>query len=348
MDGVRIAVVGATGAVGSVFLRLLEERSFPVRDLKLLASRRSHGKRLKVLGQEVEVQETVPSVDTFRDVDIAFISAGGEVSRQLAPLAVEAGALVVDDSSTFRMRPEVPLVVPEINAADLEEHRGIVAIPNCSTTQMVMALWPLHRANPIRRVVVDTYQSVSGTGAAAVRELEAQARAVVEGRRPEASVYPHPIAFNLFPHIDSFLPNGYSKEEWKMVEETRKIMHAPEVAVSATCVRVPVPLCHSEAVHVEFQRPMAPEEARELLAAFPGVVVVDEPGQARYPTPAEAAGRDEVFVGRIRQDASHPNGLAMWVVSDNLRKGAATNALQIAEEAVRRRVLPAQRALRRG
>ncbi len=336
----KIAVVGATGAVGTVFLEILNQRPFPVESVKLLASPRSAGKRLNVRGDEVVVEETTPS--SFDGIDIVFISVSGEVSRQLAPIAVKAGAIVIDDSSAFRMESLVPLVVPEINAEDLKGHHGIVAIPNCSTTQMVMALYPLHRVNPIKRVIVDTYQSVSGTGRGAIEELQEQTRQLASDGVPEARVYPHQIAQNLFPHIEPFLDSGYTKEELKMLEETRKIMHAPELLVSATCVRVPVPISHSEAVHVEFSQPMSPAEARELLNAFPGVLVLDEPERNRYPMPVLAAGRDEVFVGRIRKDASHPNGLAMWVVADNLRKGAALNAIQIAEELVRQRLLPGQ------
>ncbi len=335
--GPRIAVVGATGAVGQVFLRMLEERQFPYSSLRLCASHRSAGKKLAVNGEELEIQET--TAESFRDIDIAFISVSSAISRELAPLAVAAGALVIDDSSAFRMDADVPLVVPEINADDLAGHHGITAIPNCSTTQMVMALYPLHRANPIRRVIVDTYQSVSGTGAGAVDELRQQAQAVLEDRRPSAQVYPHPIAFNAIPHIEAFLDDGYTAEERKMADETRKIMHAPEIAVSATCVRVPVYVGHSEAVHVEFSRPMPPAKARELLAAFPGVTVVDDPSNNAYPMPRSAEGADDVFVGRIRQDVSHPNGLAFWVVSDNLRKGAALDALQIAESVLERGLL---------
>ncbi|MFQ5860888.1 MAG: aspartate-semialdehyde dehydrogenase [Dehalococcoidia bacterium] len=347
MSGYNVAVVGATGAVGRVFLQLLEERRFPVRELRLLASQRSAGQRLTVLGQELEVRETPLSPETFRDVDIAFISVSADLSRRLAPLAVEAGALVIDDSSAFRMELQVPLVVPEINSSDLEGHQGIIAIPNCTTTQLVMALWPLQQANPIRRVVVDTYQAVSGTGGAAMRELREQAQRVLEGREAEPQVYPHQIAFNLLPHIEPFLPDGYTKEERKVLEESRKIMHAPEIAISATCVRVPVSVSHSEAVHVEFTRPMSPQQARELLAQAPGVRVLDDPAEDGYPTPWSVAGTDEVYVGRIRQDVSHPHGLAMWVVADNLRKGAALNALQIAETLIAQGLLPVQEPLQR-
>lgn len=338
MQACNVAVVGATGAVGRVFLSLLEERRFPVRSIRLFASARSAGQRLRVLGQECVVEELTPQA--FEDVDIAFISASGAVSRTWAPIAARAGALVIDDSSVFRMDPQVPLVIPEVNADDLPHHRGIVSIPNCSTTALVMAIYPIHRVNPIQRIIVDTYQSVSGTGRAAMEELREQTRALLNGGEHPPRVYPQRIAFNLLPHIDTFLDNGYTKEEWKMVEETRKIMHAPDMRISATCVRVPVFLCHSEAVHLELTYPMSPEEAREVLAAFPGVQVLDEPQQGRYPTPLVGEGKDPVYVGRIRRDASHPRGLAMWVVSDNLRKGAALNAMQIAETVLQRNLLP--------
>jgi len=336
-----IAVVGATGAVGRVFLRLLEERHFPASSIRLCASRRSVGTRLPVNGESLVVEEATP--DSFKGVDIVFISATGEVSRTMGPQAVAAGALVIDDSSIFRMQPDVPLVVPEINAEDLAHHKGIVAIPNCSTTQMVMALYPLHRVNPIKRIIVDTYQSVSGTGGAAMRELREQTGQVLHGQTVDPRAYPHQIAFNVLPHIDAFLEDGYTKEEVKMREETRKILHAPGIAISATCVRVPVEISHSEAVHVELTHPMTPKEARELLAAFPGIRVVDDPQVNQYPMPLDAAGKDEVLVGRIRRDSSHANGLALWVVGDNLRKGAALNAIQIAEEVLKRDLLVGQR-----
>ena len=332
MRKVNVVVVGATGAVGQVFLRILEERRFPVGRLRLCASPRSVGKRLTVNG--VEVEETTPEI--FEGADFAFISVSSEISRQLAPIAANAGALVIDKSSAFRLEPDVPLVVPEINSEDMDQYRGIIASPNCSTTQLVMALYPLHRVNPIRRIIVDSYQSVSGTGGGAMAELREQTRAVLEGGQAAPSVYPHQIAFNVLPHIEPFMEDGYTREERKMVEETRKIMHAPDIAISATCVRVPVYVSHSEAVHVEFEHPMSPQEARELLEAFPGVAVIDEPAAGKYPMPSQAEGRDEVFVGRVRTDASNPNGLAMWIVADNLRKGAALNAIQIAEEALRR------------
>ena len=337
MDACRIAVIGATGAVGQVFLRILEERQFPASSIRLCASERSIGKNLAVNGRLLPIEEATPQL--LGEVDIVFISANGDVSRELAPIAVERGAMVIDDSSAFRMEPDVPLVVPEVNADDLDRHRGIVAIPNCATTPLVMVLKPLHDINPVKRVVVDTYQSVSGTGAAAVDELRTQSRQIGEGQAVEPSVYPHQIAFNALPHIEHFMDNGYTNEEMKMLHETRKILHAPEILVSATCVRVPVTVSHSEAVHIEFTHPISPTEVREIVSGFPGVKVVDDPQSNVYPMPIEAAGHDDVFVGRIRQDISHPNGVAMWIVSDNLRKGAGLNALQIAEEVLSRELL---------
>jgi len=336
-SGYNVAVVGATGAVGKTFLQIAETHSFPIRSLRLLASTRSAGSRMSFRGSEIEVEETTDR--SFRGVDLAFLSATTEASRHFAPLAVGAGAVAIDDSSAFRMDANVPLVVPEVNAGDLNREQRLVAIPNCSTTPLVLALAPLHRVNPIRRVVVATYQSVSGTGSAAMNELTDQTKQVLDGGHPEAEVYPHQIAFNLIPQIDSFLDNGYTREEWKMVQETRKIMHEPELPVSSTCVRVPVYICHSEAVQVEFQRPMAVEQARELLAQMPGIAL-DEAGRPQsYHHPVQAAGKDPVYVSRIRQDASHPNGLALWIVSDNLRKGAALNAIQIAEAMAERNLI---------
>ncbi|MBN1862500.1 MAG: aspartate-semialdehyde dehydrogenase [Dehalococcoidales bacterium] len=330
----KVAIVGATGLVGQEFIKTLEQRNFPVASLKLLASERSVGKRLSVGGRELEVSEA--TAESFSGIDIALFSAGAEISRHLSPLAAKAGAVVVDNSSAFRMEPNVPLVVPEVNPEDIERHRGIIANPNCSTIQMVVVLHPLHKANPIKRIVVDTYQAVSGTGSAAVDELTTQTRQVLNGQSTIPHVYPHQIAFNVLPEIDVFWDNGYTREEWKRVEETRKIMHAPDVAVSATCVRVPVFTGHSEAVHVEFTRPMSPDEAERILAEAPGIKILDDPPISLYPQPWAAAGTDEVFVGRIRRDASHANGLVMWIVADNLRKGAALNAVQIAEEMINR------------
>ena len=334
MKKYRVAIVGATGLVGQEFIRVLEQRYFPMSSIRLYASDRSVGKRLKVNNQEIEVKKTAP--DSFEGIDIALFSAGADISRQFSPLAARAGATVVDNSAAFRMEPDVPLVVPEVNPEDVKDHRGIIANPNCSTIQMVVALYPLHKVNPIKRITVATYQSVSGTGSAAIEELRVQSRVILDGGKATPEVYPYQIAFNLLPEIDVFLDNGYTKEEWKMVEETRKIMHAPDIAISATCVRVPVYVGHSEVVQAEFARPMSVEEARHLLAQAPGVKVMDDPRTRLYPYPALAAGRDEVFVGRIRRDASHPNGLVLWIVSDNIRKGAALNAVQIAEELVRR------------
>jgi aspartate-semialdehyde dehydrogenase len=328
------AVVGATGMVGQEFLKIMTARKFPVGELRLLATSRSAGKKLLVGEREFEVQET--NRESFEGCHLAFISATSNASREYCPIAAKAGAIAIDDSSVFRMEPDVPLVVPEINADDVADHKGIIAIPNCTTTPLVMCLHPLHRVNPIKRVIVDTYQSVSGTGAAAVQELDAQSRRVLEGGETAPHVYPHQIAFNLLPEIDSFRDDGYTKEEWKIAVETRKIMHDESIAISATCVRVPVFVSHSEAVHVEFSRPMSADEARDILSRAPGVVVQDDPAVSLYPHPWAAAGQDPVYVGRIRKDTSHPNGIAFWHASDNLRKGAALNAIQIAEELVER------------
>ena len=337
MDGCRVAIIGATGAVGRVSLRILEEREFPASSLRLCASERSIGKRLTVNGREHVVEQATPEL--LGEVDIAFISTTAAVSRELAPIAVQQGALVIDDSSAFRMEPDVPLVVPEINAEDLRDHRGIVSIPNCTTTPLVMALKPLHDVNPVKRVVVDTYQSVSGTGAAAVDELLTQSRQVLDGRPARLEQYPHQIAFNAIPQVETFTENGYTTEEMKVRNETRKILHAPDIEISATCVRVPVTVSHSEAVHVELTHPMDPAEVREVLSAFPGITVVDDPQSDVYPMAVDAEGHDDVYVGRIRRDMSHPNGIAMWIVSDNLRKGAGLNAIQIAEEILSRELL---------
>jgi aspartate-semialdehyde dehydrogenase len=334
MKEYKVAIAGATGLVGQEFIRVLEQRNFPMSSIELLASERSVGKRLLVKGEEIEVKEATP--ESFWGIDIALFSAGAEISRHLSPLAAKAGAVVIDNSAAFRMMPTVPLVVPEVNPDDIEWHRGIIANPNCSTIQMVVVLFPLHEVNPIKRIIISTYQAVSGTGAAAVDELTTQVRQVLNGQNTIPHVYPHQIAFNLLPEIDVFWDNGYTREEWKMVEETRKIMHADDVAISATCVRVPVFTGHSEAIHVEFTHPMSPDEAERILAESPGVKIMDDPAISLYPQPWAVVGTDEVFVGRLRRDVSHPNGLVMWVVADNLRKGAALNAVQIAEEMVKR------------
>ena len=344
LKDLTIAVVGATGAVGNEFLRIMEQRHPELPTLKLLASSRSAGRKLNVAGRKLEVQETTDS--SFAGVDIAFISASSEVSRRFAPVAVAAGAVVIDDGSAFRMDDDVPLVVPEVNGSDVEWHSGIISIPNCSTTPVVMVAHPLNRANPIRRIVADTYQSASGAGGAAMELLRDQSQDLLAGKKVEVPGGADRLGFNVFPHIDSFQPDGYTFEERKLIQETRKIMHLPGIALSATCVRVPVYVSHSAALHIEFERPMAPGEARDLLGAMPGVKVWDDPEHNLYPVPCEVEGTDEVWVGRIRQDVSHPNGLALWVVSDNLRKGAALNSIQIAEELVSRNCLKRQRASR--
>ncbi len=330
----HIAIVGATGLVGQEIVRILEQRKFPMATVHLFASDRSVGSKLFVNHQELEVKEV--SANSFDPVDIALFSAGTDISRSFAPTAAKRGAVVIDNSSAFRMNPRIPLVVPEVNPQDMENHRGLIANPNCSTIQMAVALYPLHKVNPIKRIIVDTYQSVSSTGKAAVDELNIQSKAVLEGRSTVPHVYHHQIAFNLLPEIDVFLDDGYTREEWKLINETRKIFHDNGIEISATCVRVPVVAGHSEAIHVEFENAMSPEEARNRLASSPGIRVLDNPSISHYPHPWAVAGSDDVFIGRIRQDTSRSNCLAMWVVADNLRKGAALNAVQIAEELVAR------------
>jgi aspartate-semialdehyde dehydrogenase len=327
-EGYRIAVVGATGQVGGVMLRLLRERAFPAREIVPFASERSAGRELEG-GLVVQPLRE----DTIQGFDIAVFSAGGSTSGEWAPRFVEAGAIVVDNSSKWRMHDDVPLVVAEVNPEALDGHRGIIANPNCSTMQMVVALKPLHDAAGIERLVVSTYQAVSGTGKKAVDELLAQSRALLEGEQPpEPRSYAHRIAFNALPHAGSFADgDDHTDEERKLINETRKILGDPSIRVSATCVRVPVVNAHSEAVNVQTRAPLSPEQARELLAAAPGVTVVDDPAGARYPLAIEADGSDEVFVGRIRRDPGHDQALDMWIVSDNLRKGAATNAIQLME-----------------
>jgi len=333
----KIALIGATGAVGQVFLRILEERNFPASDIRLCASERSFGKKIKVRGEKLIVEEATPQL--LSEVDFVFISASGSVSRQMAPLAVDQGAIVIDKSSAFRMDPTVPLVVPEINPGDLHDHHGIIASPNCTTTPMVMALKPLNETNPAKRIVAASYQSVTGTGASAGEELLAQSRDVLDGKDASMNVYPHQIAFNVLPHVEEFLENGYTTEEMKMQNETRKILHAPDLKVSTTCVRVPVMVSHAEAINVEFTDPISPGEVREILSTMPGVRVVDDPQANVYPMPVQSEGEDDVFVGRIRKDISLDNGIAMWLTCDNLRKGAALNAIQIAEEMLARNLL---------
>jgi len=328
-QGYNVAVVGATGAVGTMMIKVLEERNFPVKSIKFLASARSAGKKLTFKGTEVVVEELKES--SFKGVDIALFSAGASVSRAFGPVAVSSGCVVVDNSSAFRMDPETPLVVPEVNPHALKKHKGLISNPNCSTIQMVVALKPIRDAAGIKRIVVTTFQAVSGTGQRAIFELENQVKAWVKGEPMPRSVYPHQIAFNCLPHIGAFLNNAYTEEEMKMVNETRKIFEDPSIAVSATTVRVPVFYGHSESINVELKSPLSPEEARELLSKAEGVTVVDDPKNNLYPMPIHAAGQDKTLVGRIRKDLSVEHGLAMWVVADNIRKGAATNAVQIAE-----------------
>ena len=335
MKGYRVAVVGATGAVGQEMLKILEERNFPVSDIRLLASSRSAGKKLRFKGEEVTVEELKP--ESFEGIDIALFSAGGDRSKQFAPEAVKRGAVVIDNSSAFRMEPDVPLVVPEVNPEDVDWHKGIIANPNCSTIQMVVVLKPLYDISRIKRVVVATYQAVSGAGAQAIEELKEQTRAVLEGKPvPPPAKIPKQIAFNCVPHIDKFFPNGYTREEIKMINETKRIMHDDGIKVSPTCVRVPVFVGHSEAVNVEFEGPVSVEEAREALERAPGVKVVDDFENLVYPMPIDVAGKDDVLVGRIRKDDTIENGLNLWIVGDNLRKGAALNAVQIAELLIQR------------
>ncbi|HOE26502.1 MAG: aspartate-semialdehyde dehydrogenase [Candidatus Aureabacteria bacterium] len=324
-----VAIAGATGVVGTEMLRTLAARNFPVGKLRLLASARSAGKRLRFAGEDIPVEEL--TADSFAGVEIALFSAGAARSKEFAPAAVKAGAVVVDNSSAFRMDPDVPLVVPEVNPEKVREHKGIVANPNCSTSILAVPLWPLHRAARIVRIVAATYQAASGAGAGAMAELRRQVREIEEGREANVSVLPQQIAFNLFPHVDVFLPNGYTKEEMKLVHETRKIFGDETIRVTATCVRVPILRAHSEAVNIETERKLSAEEARRILAKAPGVCVVDEPERKRYPMPLTASGRDEVLVGRIREDISQPNGLDLFIAGDQLLKGAALNAVQIAE-----------------
>lgn len=332
-----VAIAGATGAVGEVMRQCLEERNFPVSRIKLLASPRSVGRTLTFRGKPVTVEEVTE--EAFADVDIALFSIPKVHSRRLSPAAAKAGAVVIDNSNAFRMETDVPLVVPEVNPDDAARHHGIIANPNCSTIQMVVALKPLHDAARIKRVVVTTFQSVSGAGLRAIEELDLQTRAIIEGRPPEAMKFPHQIAFNVLPHIDVFDPAGYTLEETKMLNETRKIMGDPSIRLTATCVRVPVFYAHSEAVNIETERKLSRDEARRLLAAAPGITVIDDCDKSQYPLAIHAAGKDATFVGRIREDTSVPCGLNLWIVSDNLRKGAALNAVQIAELLVQRRLV---------
>lgn len=326
----HVAVVGATGAVGVEMIKTLEKRNFPVGKLTLLASARSVGKKLKFRGEDVAIKELTK--DSFAGIDIALFSAGGSISKEFAPIAAKAGCVVVDNSSAFRMDDSVPLVVPEINGADVKGHKGIIANPNCTTAITLMALYPLHKAFGVKRIFASSYQAVSGTGAKAIEELERQVKEVVGGNPVTKEVYPHQIAFNVLPHVDSFLPDGYTKEEMKMQNEGRKIMHHPKFFASVTCVRVPVYRAHSVAVSAEFEKPVSAEAAREILKKAPGLDVVDNPEKKEYPLPLYVAEKYNCQVGRLRQDCALENGLCFWVAGDQLLKGAALNAVQIAEE----------------
>jgi aspartate-semialdehyde dehydrogenase len=336
MKNFHVAVVGATGAVGNEMIKILEERRFPVGRLTLLASERSVGKELLFQGKALPVE--LLTENSFPGIEIGLFSAGGSISEKFAPFAATAGCVVIDNTNAFRMVPEIPLVVPEVNpeAIALYKNRGIIANPNCSTIQMVVALKPIHDAVRIKRIVVSTYQAVSGTGKKAIEELNLQTKAMMNGEEPVIKVYPYRIAFNCLPHIDIFMENGYTKEEMKMVHETKKIMNDPSIAVTATTVRVPVFHSHSESINIETEKKITPDEVRRLLSTAPGVRVVDNPQWKQYPLAIDAAGHDETLVGRIREDESIPNGINMWVVADNIRKGAALNAVQIAEILIRK------------
>ncbi|MDZ7961604.1 MAG: aspartate-semialdehyde dehydrogenase [Aulosira sp. DedQUE10] len=335
----NVAILGATGAVGTELLELLESRNFPVSNLKLLASEKSVGRTLSFKGENLSIEAV--SDRAFNGIDIVLASAGGSISKTWATKAVEKGAVVIDNSSAFRMNPEVPLVVPEVNPQAAADHQGIIANPNCTTILLAVALWPLHQVRPIQRLVVSTYQSASGAGAKAMAEVQTQASAILSGQPAVAEVLPYPLAFNLFPHNSPLNDQGYCEEEMKMVNETRKIFGTQQIRITATCVRVPVLRAHSEAVNIEFQVPFSPEEAREIISHSPGVKLVEDWRANHFPMPIEATGQDEVLVGRIRQDISHPCGLELWLCGDQIRKGAALNAVQIAELLVEKNLLKA-------
>ena len=331
----NVAVVGATGAVGVEFLQCLEERNFPMSELRLLASARSKGKKMKFRGTDITIQELTP--ESFKGIDIALFSAGGSISRELCPVAARAGAIAVDNSSAFRMDPNVPLVIPEINPDAIAKHKGIIANPNCSTIIAITPLWPIHKKNRIKRLIASTYQAASGAGAAAMEELRASTEAYIKGETYKNTVLPHPYAFNLFSHNSKIDPaNGYNEEEMKMVKETRKIFGDPDIRISATCVRVPVLRAHCEALTIECERPISPKDVHEILSDAPGVKIVDDPVKNYFPMPKDASGQGDILVGRIRQDISDPTGhsINMFVAGDQLLKGAALNAVQIAEKLV--------------
>ncbi len=330
--GCNLAIAGVTGAVGQEFLKILEERDFPFDSLKMLASSRSAGKKIEFKSKEYIVDELTK--DSFTRVDIALFSAGASRSREFAPAAVDAGAVVVDNSSAFRMDADVPLIIPEINPQKIEENRGVIANPNCSTIIGIVPVWPLHRANPVKRMIVSTYQAASGAGQSAMLELQEQTREVLAGKKPTCKAFKYQIAFNAFSHDSALEPNGYNLEEIKMVNETRKIFDCPEIAVTCTCIRIPVLRAHCESINLEFTDPMSPDQVRNLLSTAPGVSVLDDRVNNRFPMPIDASGKDNILVGRIRQDESVPEnrGINIWVAGDQLRKGAALNAVQIAEK----------------
>ena len=329
MKKLKVAVLGVTGAVGQEFLELLEERKFPIAELRLLASGRSAGKEIRFMGKTYKVEEAKP--DSFKGLDLVLSSAGGAVSRELAPHIVKAGALMVDNTSAFRMDPEIPLVISEINAEDIPKNKGIIANPNCSTIIMLVPLFPIHRAAKIKRIVAATYQAASGAGAKAMEELKVQAQDFLAGKKITPKVLPHQIAFNVFSHNSKIGPDGYCEEETKMVKETKKIFHDADIQVTATCVRVPVLRAHSEALFIQTEKKISPEEARELLSKAPGVKVIDDREKNYFPMPLEATGQDDILVGRLRADPTVENGIATFVSGDQIRKGAALNAIQIAE-----------------
>ena len=329
--GLNLAIAGVTGAVGQEFLRIIEERDVPFDSIKMLASSRSVGKKVELKGKEYIVEEMTHN--SFERVNIALFSAGASRSREFCPSAVKAGAVVVDNSSAYRMDPEVPLVIPEINPQKIKENKGIIANPNCSTIIAIVPIWPLHKANPVKRMVVSTYQAASGAGQSAMLELEEQSREILAGKKPTIKAFPYQIAFNVFSHNSKLEPNGYNEEEMKMVRETHKIFDCPEIAITCTCIRIPVFRAHSESINLEFTDPITPDQVRDLLSTAPGVSLIDDRKNNRFPMPLDATGKDDVFVGRIRQDESIPDnrGINIWVSGDQIRKGAALNAVQIAE-----------------
>ncbi len=330
--GCKLAIAGVTGAVGQEFLKILEQRDFPFDSLKVLASHRSAGKRIEFKGKKYVVEEL--KKDSFEGINIALFSAGGQRSREFAPAVVEAGAVVVDNSSAFRMDPDVPLVIPEINPQKIAEHKGIIANPNCSTIIGIVPVWPLHKANPVKRMVVSTYQAASGAGMKAMVELQNQSREILDGEEPTCEAFPYQIGFSCFSHNSKLGPNGYNQEEMKMVNETRKIFDCPDIAITCTCIMIPVFRAHCESINLEFTDPITDDQVRDLLSTAPGVAIIDDREHNRFPMPIDASGKDDIFVGRIRQDESIPDnrGINIWVAGDQLRKGAALNAVQIAEK----------------